>query len=165
MKLRPLDAREQKFVLLFIQTGNATKAATDAGYGKAGAKVQGHRLLTRANVQAALKAHAVKREVVVLATAQERDALLTAIARDPKERSQDRIDAVKELNKVDGRHITKVEGQIDLTFQAMTDRVRKMTDAELAAEIDRTMRVLQGERDELAGKLAALPAKAEPAKG
>lgn len=54
---RTLSARESAFVDAYFETKfNATQAALKAGYKKAGARVQATRLLTRANVQKAIKA-------------------------------------------------------------------------------------------------------------
>ncbi|TPE44947.1 terminase small subunit [Pontibacter mangrovi] len=50
-KLKKLTAREQRFVEEYCIDCNATQAAIRAGYSKKGAKVQGHRLLTNANLR------------------------------------------------------------------------------------------------------------------
>lgn len=47
---RKLTYREERFVDEYLRTGNATQAAIIAGYSRVGARVQGHRLLTNANV-------------------------------------------------------------------------------------------------------------------
>lgn len=49
-----LSARRAKFVDLYILHGNGSRAARDAGYAVSGARVTAHRLLTNANVKAAL---------------------------------------------------------------------------------------------------------------
>ena len=50
-----LDERERRFVECFMANGgNAAKAAIDAGYSVKASRVQGHRLITRANIQRAI---------------------------------------------------------------------------------------------------------------
>ena len=49
-----LTERRQKFVTEYQLCGNATQAAQRAGFGAAGSRVTAHRLLTNANVRAAL---------------------------------------------------------------------------------------------------------------
>ena len=52
-----LTERERRFVECYMANGgNASKAAADAGFSASGARVQGHRLLTRANIMAAIDA-------------------------------------------------------------------------------------------------------------
>jgi hypothetical protein len=55
------------------------------------------------------------------AQAAERDRLLSAIARDTEAQTFDRIAAIKELNKVDGRHVVRpqINGKVTLE-QALT---------------------------------------------
>lgn len=49
-----LTAKQQRFVEEYLVDLNATQAAIRAGYSKNGAEVQGHRLLTNANVRASV---------------------------------------------------------------------------------------------------------------
>lgn len=62
-----LTAKQAAFVVAYVATLNATVAAIEAGYSEKGAKVTGHRLLTNANVQAAIQERATlaKREALV----------------------------------------------------------------------------------------------------
>lgn len=54
--MKPLSERERRFVEAYMgkAAGNATKAATLAGYAKGSAKVTASRLLTKANVRTAI---------------------------------------------------------------------------------------------------------------
>lgn len=52
----PLTPRQQHFVDAYLIDPNATQAATKAGYAPGSAKVTASRLLTNANVKAAVKA-------------------------------------------------------------------------------------------------------------
>jgi phage terminase small subunit len=49
-----LDPRQQAFVDLFLELGNATRAAERAGYSAKTARAQGSRLLTNVDIQAAI---------------------------------------------------------------------------------------------------------------
>lgn len=51
-----LTPKQQRFVDAYALSGNASEAARQAGYGEAGARVTACRLLTKANVSAALAA-------------------------------------------------------------------------------------------------------------
>jgi phage terminase small subunit len=52
--VKPLSLPKQRFVEAYLQTGNASKAAEDAGYAKHSARKQGSRLLTKPDVKAAI---------------------------------------------------------------------------------------------------------------
>lgn len=49
-----MNARQTKFIQQYLLTGNATQAAISAGYSRAGAAVQGNRLLTNDKICAAI---------------------------------------------------------------------------------------------------------------
>ena len=51
-----LTAKQARFVAEYLVDGNGARAAVAAGYGAPGARVAAHRLLTKANVQKALRA-------------------------------------------------------------------------------------------------------------
>lgn len=53
--MRRLNHRQQAFVEHYVRHGNASQAAREAGYAAAGARVRAHRLLTKANVQQAIR--------------------------------------------------------------------------------------------------------------
>lgn len=90
--------------------GNGAKAAILAGYAKPSAKVTASKLLKKANVQAAIANHEAETRRVVssIADAAERDGILSDILR-KSDSEVARIMAARELNKVGGRHITKLE--------------------------------------------------------
>ncbi len=54
--LAALDLKHQKFVLALLEEPNRAKAARAAGYSARSARQQGHRLLTNADIRAALEA-------------------------------------------------------------------------------------------------------------
>lgn len=126
-RMQRLTAREQAFVRAFHgrARGNATQAAILAGYSKGpSARVTASRLLSKANVAAELQIRLEAREEEERAGAQERDRLLSAIARNIGEETFDRISAIKELNKVDGRHAIRhsSEGRVTLEQALMASR-------------------------------------------
>jgi phage terminase small subunit len=51
---KDMNARQRRFVQHYLLTGNATQAAISAGYSEATAKQQGSRLLTNADIAAAI---------------------------------------------------------------------------------------------------------------
>lgn len=51
-----MSDKQLKFVAEFLVDGNGARAARAAGYGASGSRVAAHRLLTNANVRAAIKA-------------------------------------------------------------------------------------------------------------
>lgn len=113
-----LSTRERLFITAYRgkAAGNGAKAAIIAGYAKGSAAVTASRLLTKANVRAELQARIRASEQLEKADAEERDRILTALARDLSESSLNRIIAIKELNKVDGRHTVRhqIEGKVTL---------------------------------------------------
>jgi len=121
-----LTERERRFIDAFLGTcsGNGTRAARAAGYGAAGARVRACRLLTKANVGAAIAARVDRREHAAIADADERDRLLTAIARDPRGQVRDRIRAIQELNRCSGRHSIHLHHRGRLTLEEALGRVR-----------------------------------------
>ena len=50
---RPLTPQQDAFCLAYVYYGNAAHAAREAGYGPAGARQQGHRLLKPATIKIA----------------------------------------------------------------------------------------------------------------
>lgn len=118
-----LNTRERSFVTHYLGKagGNATKAAICAGYSKRTAGSKGSQLLKKVNVQAELQARIRASEQREKADAEERDRILSAFARDVAADKDVRISAIKELNKVDGRHTVRhqIEGRVTLE-QALT---------------------------------------------
>src|SRR5687767_7882684 len=88
-----LTEKERRFVENFFGdcAGNATAAARASGYGPAGAHVAASRLLRKAKVQAAVAARLQRQDAAGIATADERDLMLSKIARDLSLPPGDRI--------------------------------------------------------------------------
>ncbi len=105
---KTLTLKERRFVDAYLGSagGNATQAARQAGYaGRSDVlKVQGSRLLTRANVRTAINASLRRESRDEIMAADERDRLLSMFARMTSLCVRDRIRAIAELNKCTGRH-------------------------------------------------------------
>lgn len=123
-----LNEREQLFVDAFLGpcNGNGARAAIAAGYERAGARVRACRLLARANIQAAIAGRVERREQAAIATADERDQILSAIARDDQAEFSDRIRAICELNKCTGRHSVQLLHKGRLTLEEAIAASRRL---------------------------------------
>lgn len=163
-KLNRLSLREQRFILAYLgqANGNGTKAAILAGYARKGADVRAVELLGRRSVQQAIAAKVEKLEAKGIATAAEIDAVLTEALRDTKATWGDRVAAAKELNKVTGRHITRVEGNLDVVHHT-PESLMRLSDAELADLMEREGKAALALAAEFRANHNALPAKAERA--
>lgn len=109
-KTPKLTQKERRFVDAFLGScnGNGSEAAIAAGYAPGSARVTASRLLTKANIKAAVDARNAKAEEKSIASADERDKILSGLARltEPSDRAHI-ISAIKELNKCSGRHSIK----------------------------------------------------------
>lgn len=76
-----LCAQHQKFVLAYLKTFNATKAAKEAKYSKKTARSQGQRLLTKADIQKAIAEVKSQLDKSDIADVQEVMQFLTSIMR------------------------------------------------------------------------------------
>jgi phage terminase small subunit len=101
-----LNSRERAFVTAYLgrARGNATRAARLAGYSQRTSRQQGSRLLSKAAIRKQITQREQNRDKEAIADADERDELLSQIARSSLVPIKDRIRAVAELNKVSGRH-------------------------------------------------------------
>lgn len=94
--------------------GNATKAAELAGYKPANARFQASRLLTKANIKAAVAAKTETLTNAGIADAKERREILTQLARSTETDPTSRIRAIDVANKMDGAYIEKHEHKFDV---------------------------------------------------
>lgn len=106
-----LTPKQKAFCEHYAATGNATEAAKLAGYKTP--RIQGCQNLTKANIQVYLESLTKKVESHNIATIEERQAILTGIAREGA--NQDRIKAIDVLNKMTGEYLTKInlEGELN----------------------------------------------------
>lgn len=104
-----LTVRERRFIDAYLGScsGNASAAVRVAGYGARTQKsqqTQGSKLLSKSIVRTEIDKRLAKSSTESIATAEERDRILTKIARMPMTELHAIISAVKELNKCSGRH-------------------------------------------------------------
>lgn len=121
MAKQKLTLKEQRFVDLFLgeTRGNATEAALQAGYGtnRKSASTLSARLLGKVWIQRAIATRTRQETKVSIAQADERDTILTEIARKASSGTKERISAIKELNKCSGRHSIKHMHEGKLTLE------------------------------------------------
>lgn len=102
-----LSPRRLAFVQAYAATGNATEAARRAGY--AHPTQQGSRLLRCVDVVDAVQAIAERDTAAAIATVDECQALLSAIANDESAETRDRIAAIDKLLKCHGAYTHRRE--------------------------------------------------------
>ncbi len=103
----PFNLRQIAFIESYA--GNATEAAVAAGYSVHTARSQGQRLLTNADIVKAIRERENKLLKPLIASRDERQELFTAIMRDTKERTSDRIKAGEALCKMNGDFLERHE--------------------------------------------------------
>lgn len=129
--MKKLTLKEQRFVdaYLGVARGNGTEAAALAGYGRTriSSRQLATRLLRKVHVQQAIATRTNRAQVRSILTADERDQLLSTIAR----RHADGLDptrairAIAELNKCTGRHSIKHMHEGTLTLEQVLGESRK----------------------------------------
>lgn len=128
MAARKLTLKEQRFVDAYLAdaNGNATEAALSAGYtrNRGSAKTLGARLLTKVHLSRAIKARTARAEKLSILTADERDEWLSRIVRSHAS-EKDKIAAIKELNKVSGRHSVNISMSGKVTLEQILGESRK----------------------------------------
>ena len=130
-----LSARQQRFVKHYARLGNASQAAREAGYAKAGARVTACRLLANPNVNAAVSAErrryerdlGITRERVI---AELRSAI--DIARN-QGNAPAMISGWREIAKICGYYERKVEVSIhpNVAAQRLVSQLETMSTDEL----------------------------------
>lgn len=78
---RKLTAKQSKFVAAYIKTGNATKAALEAGYSKRTARSVGSENLTKPDIKKAIDDRVAELESAKIAKAEEVLQFLTSVLR------------------------------------------------------------------------------------
>lgn len=116
---KPLSIKESRFVLAYLGPcrGNALQAALRAGYAKGSAGVTGYQLLRKPHVRAYVERRKEAEATLARADAKERDEILSNIARQEDHDVHARVAAVRELNKVDGRHSSTLHVSGRLTLE------------------------------------------------
>ena len=107
---RNLNARQRRFVLAYIDTGNATEAARRAGYAVGSANVIGPRLTKHPVIAEAIGKVEKKTRRSEIATARERQEWWTKAMRgEIKDLTPERLRAAELLGKAHGDFITRSE--------------------------------------------------------
>lgn len=132
-----LNERQRKFAEFYALTGNALQSAIKAGYAEGSAGVTGNRMLKNANVTAYLKTLGDAQRSDRIATAEERQELLTSIMRGDvfvKVRDatgqetgattsaplKERLRAIELLGRMQGDFIERIEHTGDLPAFGLT---------------------------------------------
>ena len=107
-----MNERQKKFAELYAQSGNTVQSAIGAGYSENYAIGRGYELLENVGIKQYIQELTAKEQKKRILTAAERQAILTEIAVNEREKPQDRIKAIDTLNKMTGEYITKIEGSM-----------------------------------------------------
>lgn len=148
-----LSVKQQKFADLYIETGNATQSAIDAGYAKKSARSVGSENLTKPDIKEYIDKHMTEMADKRIMSAQDALELLTKIAKGEEKETvivsspegiyeskkeadlKTRIAAVKEIlkrypteNPLTQAQIRKLEAEADIR-EAQAAEAKNMTDS------------------------------------
>ena len=138
MATKKLSKKEEKFVIEYVRTGNATQSAINAGYSERSARQTACRMLTKDYILEAIDELVKQMNSEKIADAEEVMMLLTEIARgetseenafidkngDPvivktKVKEKERIKALELLGKRYKLYVDKVEANVDGEFKVV----------------------------------------------
>lgn len=108
-----MNDRQKKFAEYFVQCGNRTEAARKAGYSDSYAEHRADELWRNVEIQQYIRELSEKAQDERIMTARERQALLSDIARDEHEKTQDRVKAIDTLNKMTGEYTVRVTAEVN----------------------------------------------------
>ena len=114
-KIMALTAKQALFVEYYLESFNATQAATQAGYSGKTAHNIGWQNVRKLEIQEAL----TERVEFVAMSANERLIKLSEIARDKEQKTADRLKAIEMLGKLAGDYVQKVETAGDDTIRVV----------------------------------------------
>jgi len=148
-----LSVKQQKFADLYIETGNATQSAIDAGYAKKSARSVGSENLTKPDIKEYIDKHMTEMADKRIMSAQDALELLTKIAKGEEKETvivsspegiyeskkeadlKTRIAAVKEIlkrypaeNPLTQAQIRKIVAEADIK-EAQAAEAKNMTDS------------------------------------
>ncbi|QEA48366.1 terminase small subunit [Latilactobacillus curvatus] len=148
-----LSVKQQKFADLYIETGNATQSAIDAGYAKKSARSVGSENLTKPDIKEYIDKHMTEMADKRIMSAQDALELLTRIANGEEKETKvvatqfdvsevevpadlkTKIAAVKEIlkrypteNPLTKAQIRKLEAEADIK-EAQAAEAKNMTDS------------------------------------
>lgn len=130
-----MNERQKRFAEYYAQSGNAEQAAIAAGYSEKYARGNAHKLVANSCISTYIKQLTEKAQEERIMSVRERRALLSDIARNENEKTQDRVKAIDTLNKMTGEYITKIEGNISAEINdpfkdLTTEELRKLAEGE-----------------------------------
>ena len=120
-----LNARQRKFAEYYAQSGNAAESAVKAGYSAKYANTNASKLLQNTTIANYIKELSEKLKDDRIMTAQDRQVLLSDIARDDENEPNDRIKAVDTLNKMTGEYTVKVNAKVEQS-EKLSDVFRQL---------------------------------------
>ena len=104
-----LNARQKSFCEFYVASGNATEAATKAGYSETYSKTRTNVLLQNVEICRYINELQEKTKTSRIMTAIERKKFLTKMILKEETKDTDRLKALDILNKMDGEYTQKVE--------------------------------------------------------
>ncbi len=126
-----LNARQKAFCEYYVASGNATDAATKAGYSEYYAKNRIHTLMKSVGISGYIEELQEKAKGNRIMTAIERREFLTKMILKEETKDTDRLKALDILNKMDGEYTQKLEVKGELKsedpFKGLsTDELKKV---------------------------------------
>ena len=126
-----LNARQKSFCEFYVVSGNATEAATKAGYSEYYAKNRIHTLMKSVGISGYIEELQEKAKGNRIMTAIERREFLTKMILKEETKDTDRLKALDILNKMDGEYTQKLEVKGELKsedpFKGLsTDELKKV---------------------------------------
>ena len=123
-----LNARQKSFCEFYVASGNATDAATKAGYSETYSKTRTNVLLQNVEICRYIEEIQEKAKSSRIMTAIERREFLTSMIKDGAVKDTDRLKALDILNKMDGEYTQKLEVKGELKTE---DPFKGLTTEEL----------------------------------
>lgn len=120
-----MNERQKKFAEYYAQSGNTVQSAIKAGYSEKYANADACKILENPRVAEYIRQLTEIGQDERIMTAQQRQALLSDIAKNEENSNSDRIKAVDTLNKMTGEYITKVQAEVN-TSEKLADVFRQL---------------------------------------
>ena len=134
---RKLTPKQRAFADFYIETGNATEAAIQAGYSKKTARSIGQENLTKPDILKYIKERNKQLESKRIANMKEVKEFWTATLRNTEVEYKDRLKASEFIAKTNGAFLDKVEhsGNVTKTIVELTTEERQKRIEELKAKL------------------------------
>ena len=121
-----LTAKQQVFVMEYMNDFNATRAAQAAGYSQRTAYSIGQRLLKNVEISQAINSAMTERKNQLIATREQRQEFWTAVMTDTEQDMRSRLRASELLAKSEGDFLEKVQVQDTSTNYDITAQIRRV---------------------------------------